>query len=325
MEEYQDRYENTCPHCGFTEKEEERESLYIRPGSILQGRYIVGLVLKARSSDIIYIGWDALFERKVQIQEYYPQDWACRKEGLYVEALPTEKERYQAGLEQFYFRSRELLRLYQEKDVITYYACFKENETAYGVMEYQKRQTFGQWLQGRTLKLEEAMAFLQKAMNAVEKVQKAGGWHGMVGIDTFWVTSEGNLILKDFGGWQLSEMFQGEQNGPGQTLWEAGACEDIYGLAKFFCRMMTGREILDSAMLEEVIVSNRKLFPKLTVKTLKDALSHKVTDMAQFREEMVAWREGENAPRFPVSWVIGGIAGLVILVMIGFLLAYCFL
>ena len=325
MEEYLDRYENTCPHCGFTEGAGESEEFFIRLGSILQGRYIVGIVLKARSSDIIYIGWDALFERKVQIQEYYPKDWACRKEGLYVEALPSQSEQYQEGLEQFYARSRELLRLYQENDIITYYASFQENGTAYGVMEYQKRQTLGQWLQGRTLKEEEAMDFLRKAADAVEKVHQAGGWHGMPGIDTFWVTSERNLILKDFGGWQHTETLREGQKNKGQALEETGACEDNYGLAKLFCRMITGREILDAQMLDEVLASNKKMISKSAGNALRNALSYKTTDTAKFREEMEKLSEKNPTASIPVLWIAGGIASLAVLAAAGFFLAYFFL
>ena len=82
MEEYPDQHGNTCPYCGFTEGEKESQPSSLRPGSILQRRYIVGNVIKAREQDLTYIGWDALFERKVQIQEYYPKKLAERKEGL---------------------------------------------------------------------------------------------------------------------------------------------------------------------------------------------------------------------------------------------------
>ena len=316
MEEYPDQHGNTCPYCGFTEGEKESQPSSLRPGSILQRRYIVGNVIKAREQDLTYIGWDALFERKVQIQEYYPKKLAERKEGLLAKPYPDGEESYREGLKNFYSRSRELLRLYQEEDIVTYFACFEENGTAYGVMDYQKRETLGHRLQGRPVKPETAMGILQKAMAAVGKIHRIGIYHGMVGIDTFWITSQDKLIAKDFGGWLLSVPESGEEGLVGQRSEEAGVREDIWGLARMFCRLVTGREILNSHMLEEALRSDRKLLGKAQAAALGRALDRKLQSLEQFQAEL---SQGEGAKAaIPLPLVIGGavIAAAVIIIAV---------
>ena len=202
MKEYPEDQKKGCPFCGFSKERSKPGSAYFPLGEVLQGRYIVGTVLRERAEDVFYIGWDALFKRTVQIQEYFPRDCAVRAMDGRLCADDTQAERYQAGLEQFYSRSRELIRLYREEDIITYHACMKENGTAYAVMDYpEETQSLREWFSSRTLSEQEAMALLQAGVDAAAKVHKSGGFHGMLGIDAFRMTKDGKVILTDFGGW----------------------------------------------------------------------------------------------------------------------------
>ena len=119
MNEYPEEYEDVCPHCGYVHGGTENGSGDLRPGTILQGRYIVGTVLKSRDMDLCYIGWDALFERKVMIQEYFPRYCASRSAGDELSIYSSKEEIYKKGLELFYRQSRELIRLYKEEDIVT--------------------------------------------------------------------------------------------------------------------------------------------------------------------------------------------------------------
>ena len=63
-----------CPHCGFNEKEYERNR---RPemlplNTILRGSYIVGRCLGKGGFGITYIGWHINLESVVAIKEFYP-------------------------------------------------------------------------------------------------------------------------------------------------------------------------------------------------------------------------------------------------------------
>ena len=70
-----------CPHCGFNEAALRQESYYLKPGTIIGGKYIVGKALSYGGYTVTYIGMDAEKTRKVMIKEYLPSDFSTRSEG----------------------------------------------------------------------------------------------------------------------------------------------------------------------------------------------------------------------------------------------------
>ena len=69
-----------CPHCGYV-PEGKAFDYALRPGSILNGKYLVGRVLGQGGFGITYIGWDLALERKVAIKEYFPSGQVVRQNG----------------------------------------------------------------------------------------------------------------------------------------------------------------------------------------------------------------------------------------------------
>ena len=303
MNQYPDEYEDICPHCGYVHGATENGGSALPPGTILQDRYIVGNVIKSRDMDLCYIGWDYLFERKVMIQEYLPRYCVSRskqlepsayngeKDGLAPSVYSSKEELYRQGLELFYRQSRELIRLYKEEDVVTYHACFKDHKTAYAVMEYRKNETLEQYLASRgTLRVREAMGLLAKAAASVEKAAALGILHGRIEPSSFWVEPNGNLVLKDFGAWRY---ISGE---PGIVDYgRAGEHTDVYGLAKLFCQMVTGKEIEDDDKLEAELIKSQVRLSRHVTAALKRALAHQTRTIRQFEEEL----EGPVRRRLP--------------------------
>ena len=74
MEEYQEK-DTVCPYCGWTKEGSDTPEGVMESGNILKGRYIVGSVRRQEELAILYIGWDALFSRKVLIMEYFPENF----------------------------------------------------------------------------------------------------------------------------------------------------------------------------------------------------------------------------------------------------------
>ena len=78
MEEIGD-FQDICPFCKYDiQKDVPSESNEIKPGEILNNRYVVGKVLDRKKSQIRYIGKDAQLQRIVQIVEYFPEDYLQR-------------------------------------------------------------------------------------------------------------------------------------------------------------------------------------------------------------------------------------------------------
>lgn len=281
MNEYPDEYGDLCPSCGYMEGTTQNGGMYLQAGSILQGRYIVGTVLKERDTDIFYIGWDALFDRRVQIQEYFPKYCAARSGKPEVSVYDNKQERYQEGLALFYQQSRQLIRLYKEDDIITYHACFRENGTAYAIMDYSQDITLKKRLENGLFRAAEAQGCLDEAMAAVMKVHQIGVYHGQISPDSFWEKPGGGLVLKDFG---ASRYSSGE---PGIVDYgNAGPHTDVYGLAKMFCQLITGKEIEDGEKLEGELSRKQVSLKKPVVGALKRALNHQTRTVETFQKEL---------------------------------------
>ncbi len=287
MNEYPDEYGDLCPSCGYMDGATQNGGVALQPGTILQARYIVGTVIRERETDIIYIGWDALFDRRVQIQEYFPRYCATRSGKPELSIYDNKQEIYEKGLEFFYWQSRLLIRLYKEEDIITYHACFMENRTAYAVMDFSQDMTLKKRLESHRYSVNEAKEWLEAAMEAVIKVHQLGVdyqinlFHGQIEPESFWEKPDGRIVLKDFG---ASRYISGE---PGIVDYgNAGPHTDVYGLAKMFCQLITGKEIEDGEKLESELARKQIGLKKPVLEALERALLHKTRTVEAFQREL---------------------------------------
>ena len=71
-----------CPFCGYDGSDAERKyPLALRPGSILNGRYIVGRVLGQGGFGITYLGYDLDLQIRVAVKEFFPLGKMLSTEG----------------------------------------------------------------------------------------------------------------------------------------------------------------------------------------------------------------------------------------------------
>ena len=88
-----------------------RAFAFVRRFLFLTFQTAVDAPIMRRETDIIYIGWDALFDRRVQIQEYFPRYCATRSGKPELSIYDNKQEIYEKGLEFFYWQSRPFPRL----------------------------------------------------------------------------------------------------------------------------------------------------------------------------------------------------------------------
>lgn len=268
MEEY-DESRDRCPGCDYCQGESKPGPFILEEGSILQGRYIVGTYKLIRTCDITYIGWDALFNRKVLIQEFYPEDFVERLEQKTVSVKNNRGGLYNESLNQFIYYFRNLIRLYKEKDIISVYSCFKENGTAYATMEYSSAATLSEWLKdspGRDA--GDAMYTFYQAVEAVKKVHNLGFIHGNITLDSFWVTAAGELVLKDF----AEHYYRCNDDRPG-THREVKPWIDVYGLSALFGKIILGQEDVSEKDIRRILESKEYKFPIRTVVAIKKGIA----------------------------------------------------
>ena len=285
MEEYNDSL-GSCPLCGYSPGRKREPDFLLKEGVILQRRYIVGTCQGMRSCDITYIGWDALFERKVLIQEFFPSGFVKRSQGLAVMPKEELKEPYEKSLNRFIRYFRKLIRLYKEDDIGEVYSCFSENGTAYATQQYSAAATLREWLEIKRGKApSEAVAFLQQAVRALEKVHGLGLVHGDVGLDSFWLTGTGKLVLKGFWG---PCYFSGE---PGMEAFkELEPWEDVYGLALMLGSFLTAEPDMKPENLIKRLERRQGEIPGRMVEAIGGALDldgfERIDTLKEFYDSM---------------------------------------
>ena len=101
-----------CPYCGYREGTPPLAPHYLRPGTVLAGKYLVGRGLGHGGFGTTYIARDQVLGIKLAIKEYLPQDCASRAPGsnMVVPFSGDGAKRFADGLESFLQEARTLAR-----------------------------------------------------------------------------------------------------------------------------------------------------------------------------------------------------------------------
>lgn len=192
-----------CARCGYNERINEAYPNALTSGTILNGQYLVGRVLGQGGFGITYLGLDLHLEFKVAIKEYYPEGLVTRAvTRSHLTIYSGEKEQYfQYGAERFLEEAKILGKFQNSSSIVPVRAFFKENNTAYFVMDYIEGSSFKQYLKkmkGRIL-FGDAILLLAPIMEALEDVHKAGLLHRDISPENIYITNRGESKLLDFG------------------------------------------------------------------------------------------------------------------------------
>ena len=134
-----------CPSCGYDARGNRPKEYALLPGTILNGKYVVGDMLGQGGFGITYVGWDLALESKVAIKEYYPAGQVIRDNAtgslLHWLSTPQSETARNAGREMFLKEARKLSRVSGIPQVVRVRDLFQENDTAYIVMDFVEGQT----------------------------------------------------------------------------------------------------------------------------------------------------------------------------------------
>ncbi len=191
-----------CPHCGYRDGEHPYP-LALKAGTMLSNHFVVGKVLgKPGGFGITYLAWDNDLEVRVAIKEFLPQELAGRAgNGLGVVPRSGEgHEAFQSGLRGFLEEARILAR-FNHSNIVRVKQHFRENGTAYMVMDYYPGQSLWELLERRQAPLGEAEALniILPVMEGLQSVHGQDFVHGDIKPQNIYLAEDGRSILLDFG------------------------------------------------------------------------------------------------------------------------------
>ena len=224
--------------------------------TILYGKYLVGKVLGQGGFGITYIGWDIALERKVAIKEYYPSGQVSRSPGtrnLTWYTTEAAEQAHRDGIQMFLKEARKMSRVDNIPGVVRVRDLFRENDTAYIVMDFVEGETLKARLK-RTgpMSWDQAKEIFRPAIRAMEQVHKAGLIHRDLSPDNLMLTKDGQVYILDLGAAKDLNVNQGASSMQvakgGFSPYEqysqrggSGPWTDVYAMAATIYFTLTGK------------------------------------------------------------------------------------
>ena len=274
--------ETVCPECGRPYGSVKAESFALKPGTILDGKYLVGEMLGQGGFGITYIGFDLLLEQKVAIKEYYPMStgMVSRENSTTVvwSSAVMQKSGMEKGFDSFLKEARKMAKLGGIPGVVGVKSVFIQNETAYIVMDFIEGETLLKKLQrGGPMDYGTCISLMTPIMQALAEVHKHGIIHRDISPDNIMVQSDGKLILLDLGAAkdldiqgkdgnvQSSQMVAKHGFSPVEQYGQAGKIgpwTDVYAMAATIYYCCTG--VLPPSATDRMIEDTLTCRPRLT-------------------------------------------------------------
>ena len=279
--------------------------------------YVVRKILGEGGFGITYLAEDTNLGRMVALKEYLPVDMAYRDDTASVQPLAGEAgEMFDWGLERFISEAQTLAR-FKHPNIVHVFSVFRENNTAYMVMEYEQGRGLDSMLKGKkTIPEQELMNIISPLMDGLEQVHGFGFIHRDIKPANIYIREDGSPVLIDFGSARQS---LGETTrtltamvSPGYAPFEQyiskgekqGPWTDIYGLGATLYRAVTGISPTNAMDRSDAILHNSKDtyipvsdinpegYSAALLAAIDKALAFRPEDrpqsIAEWREELVA-------------------------------------
>ena len=263
----------SCPVCGLTSGNYVPSPHHLPPGTVLQGRYLVGRVLGEGGFGITYIGCDLRLELKVAIKEYYPVDRSTRNASATLNVtsfMGLSAKSFERGKQKFLEEARTMARMDKQQVIVGVRDFFEANNTAYIVMEYIEGTTFSDLTEqyGGRIPPRELFRTIEPLFQALAMMHESGLIHRDISPDNL-MLENGKVRLLDFGcarettrgtetltialkhGYAPLEQYQQKGQGP----WT-----DIYALCATIYYCLTGKappQALDRIAEETLLLPSK--------------------------------------------------------------------
>ncbi|HLX45913.1 MAG TPA: serine/threonine-protein kinase [Bryobacteraceae bacterium] len=320
-----DSGEPVCPKCGSPFNLTSLNSLQLPPRTLLHDQYLLGRALGHGGFGVTYLAWDIGLATRLAVKEFMPNGVAGRGGGMTEVIAYSDHTRaeFEWGLERFLEEARTLKKFKNFPGIVSIDTAFRDNGTAYLVMEYLDGSTLEDFLKkrGGKIPIETALEIMLPVMRALSAVHAEGILHRDISPDNIYVTQSGKVKLIDFGAARnalgqksrnlsiiLKEGFAPEEQYRASGV--QGPWTDVYATAGTLYHALTGR-VPQSALdrqVEDKVARPSALGVAIdpgTENALMKALAVKATERFQSMEDFKAALTGTAditpAPSAPVQ------------------------
>ena len=281
----------------------ENRTMQLSEGATLQnGKYQIEKVLGQGGFGITYLARQEILEREVCIKEFFMRDFCNRSETNSAVTLGTSanKELIERYLNKFIKEARTIAAL-DHPNIIHIHDIFKENDTAYYVMDYIEGESLSEIVKHRgALSEEEAVKYIRSVADALKYVHQRSINHLDVKPGNIMVRhSDSHVFLLDFGlskqydtaGNQTSSTPLGishgfapiEQYSP-EGIKEFSPQTDIYSLGATLYYLITGTTPPPAS---ELFASELEGFPATVSVSVKEAITKAMKPQKKERTQSI--------------------------------------
>ena len=273
-----------CPYCGYSE-DTKYDPNYAPPGTELNDRYILGVMIGHNSEGANYIGYNSAIGCKVLIREYMPVNLCHRVPGRATISVPAETcVNFKTLMSEFKDLNRKLAQMRNLQHIIPTLDIIEANNTTYVIYEYLEGIKLIEYLNKNAGELtwQQVSALFPTFFTTLSLMHNNHVYHRSISPDTIYITPKGELRICGFSIYSVRtmhlelpcEIFEGyaapEQYTPGARQ---GAFTDVYGICAVLYRILTGTRPIDvpSRLLLDNLTPPKELNPNIP-KNVSDAI-----------------------------------------------------
>src|SRR5580658_3534573 len=297
-----------CPKCGSPFDLPPKNTLQLKPRTMLHDQYLIGRALGHGGFGVTYLAWDIGLETRLAVKEYLPHGVVGRSAGETKVSAYSEQtqQEFEWGLDRFLEEARTLKKFSSSPGIVAVDTIFRDNGTAYLVMEFLDGWTLEEFLERRGGKIlfETALRIMLPVIDALITIHGDGVLHRDISPDNIHLTRDGKVKLIDFGAARnalsqksrnlsiiLKEGYAPEEQYRASGI--QGPWTDVYAMAATLYHAITGRipqPALDRQAQDKLQWPSQmgiEIEPRIEAALMK-ALSIKAGDRFQSMEDFKA-------------------------------------
>lgn len=273
------------------------------PNGFMLSEYRIDKLLGEGGFGLTYLGFDTHLEKTVAIKEYYPADFAFRKDGTTVVAKSDASAKdYDWGLQAFLSEAKTLAK-FTDPNIVQIFRFFEAHGTAYMVMEFCEGGNLKERLTpDQPMSEEEVKAFMIPIMNGLQLVHESEILHRDIKPENIMFRRNGTPVLIDFGAARQAIGAKSRSITtivtPGFAPIEqysskaaVGPSSDIYSLAAVVYNCLTGQrpdDAMDRITVDELDKLGEQPNSSAFLKSIDKALS---VHAEQRPQNLIDWYE----------------------------------